>query len=351
MLAIKQIVARFENVHESGSGFRAACPAHDGKKQTLSISPGRDGRVLIKCFKNCAVEEIMAAASPPLVWADLLPEGERRQREPEPVKYGPAPKLADYCASKHLPVDFVRAQGAVQTDIGILFRRFDFAGKEAPPHQLRVTLDGEFCFVTSPKGKGVALHGEQHLRTWRERGFDYLLICEGATDYLTGVYLGLPIVGLPGATQSKTLKPEHLEGITRLYVLREPDEGGLQFTTGLMARLDELKFTGERFATCFPVEQKDLSDFWIAARTPTDPNEPDSPSAFAKALRELRRPLADVAAEDATELQRIRAERQAKVKAQKNAPRNGADPAGVGHDKRGAKIETPEWADPEPLTP
>lgn len=44
-----------------GGQWSARCPAHDDKRQSLSISQGKDGQVLLKCHTGCIVESITSA--------------------------------------------------------------------------------------------------------------------------------------------------------------------------------------------------------------------------------------------------------------------------------------------------
>ncbi len=47
---------------KSGSdSFKACCPAHEDRHASLSIGTGLNGRVLLKCFKGCTSEAIVAA--------------------------------------------------------------------------------------------------------------------------------------------------------------------------------------------------------------------------------------------------------------------------------------------------
>lgn len=71
----------FENVRPSGSSWTARCPAHDDRRNSLSISEGVDGRVLLKCHAGCSTEAVMASANPPLAWADLFADS----RDENPV--------------------------------------------------------------------------------------------------------------------------------------------------------------------------------------------------------------------------------------------------------------------------
>ena len=65
-----EIVTRL-NARKNGAGWTAKCPGHDDKTPSLSISEGREGRILLKCFAGCTTEAIIAAMG--LKMADLMP--------------------------------------------------------------------------------------------------------------------------------------------------------------------------------------------------------------------------------------------------------------------------------------
>lgn len=46
---------------ESASGWMACCPVHDDRNPSLSVSEGKDGRALLKCFAGCSTESILKA--------------------------------------------------------------------------------------------------------------------------------------------------------------------------------------------------------------------------------------------------------------------------------------------------
>jgi len=72
-------VAQRLNAKRGGKGYIAKCPAHDDHKASLSISEGRDGRVLLKCFAGCRFDQIVSAAG--FVSQDLFPEPLHRQSD------------------------------------------------------------------------------------------------------------------------------------------------------------------------------------------------------------------------------------------------------------------------------
>ena len=57
---IHDILSRLQGVKGGGGQWSARCPAHDDKRQSLSISTGKDGRVLLKCHAGCSVDSICA---------------------------------------------------------------------------------------------------------------------------------------------------------------------------------------------------------------------------------------------------------------------------------------------------
>lgn len=83
-----ELAQRLEG-RKSGKGWIARCPAHDDKHASLSISPGDDGRVLVKCHTGCEFSDVVRAAN--LEPKDLMPEA-----DPYPITK-PKPRIvAEY---------------------------------------------------------------------------------------------------------------------------------------------------------------------------------------------------------------------------------------------------------------
>ncbi|HUT58681.1 MAG TPA: AAA family ATPase [Phycisphaerae bacterium] len=68
-------LAKLEKVKPISGGFIARCPAHQDDTASLSVSEGKDGRVLLHCHANCSTRDIVAALS--LDMTDLFPEKDR----------------------------------------------------------------------------------------------------------------------------------------------------------------------------------------------------------------------------------------------------------------------------------
>jgi hypothetical protein len=65
--------------------WRAKCPVHGGKSFTsLGIARGENGRVLVKCWSGCAVEDICGAMG--IAVKDLFSESNPVQVKPQIVR-------------------------------------------------------------------------------------------------------------------------------------------------------------------------------------------------------------------------------------------------------------------------
>jgi hypothetical protein len=56
-----QELAQRLDAKRNGEGWKAKCPAHEDRTPSLSIKEGDDGRVLVRCFAGCALEDITRA--------------------------------------------------------------------------------------------------------------------------------------------------------------------------------------------------------------------------------------------------------------------------------------------------
>lgn len=238
---ISRVLERLEAAKPAGQGkWQAECPAHDDRRPSLSISEGKDGRVLLKCWVGCSVEAIVAALG--LKLADLFDDDVGRGANP------PKPgahvhtlgcTLEDYAKAKRLPADFLRELGISdykdqrwsERVLRIPYRERDGAD---PAVRIRTALRGDDRFLWK-KGSKPCLYG-----LWRLEAGKEIVVVEGESDCHTLWHHGIAAVGLPGAdTWKDTRDAEHLADFERIFVIVEPDQGG-------KAVLDWLSRTGIR---------------------------------------------------------------------------------------------------------
>lgn len=82
-----EAIAKALGGHRAGATWMARCPAHDDSSPSLSISAGRDGKVLVRCHAGCNQRDVIAALSERGLWDAT---GERRRR----MTYRPRKNLA-----------------------------------------------------------------------------------------------------------------------------------------------------------------------------------------------------------------------------------------------------------------
>lgn len=78
---IREVVAVISKggpVRQSAGSFTVRCPAHEDSTPSLSISPGRDHPIVMKCQAHCSTEDICAAVG--LSWADICKPREDDRR-------------------------------------------------------------------------------------------------------------------------------------------------------------------------------------------------------------------------------------------------------------------------------
>ena len=80
--ALDNFISRLDRVRKTGTqSYMACCPAHEDRNSSLSIRATDDGRVLLHCFAECPVEEVVAAVG--LTMSDLFPPRLLHHAKPE----------------------------------------------------------------------------------------------------------------------------------------------------------------------------------------------------------------------------------------------------------------------------
>ncbi len=252
MDALESFLTQLSAVRPSGDGYIARCPAHRDEDPSLSITAGENGTVLVYCHAGCATEQILNALG--LEFGHLFPdppavdEDDRKRRDSVTV--------ADLAQHKALPEDFLLALGVHDLPgggVGIAYR--DEEGNTLHV-KTRSALDARHG-SRWPKGTPLMAYGLDGLDAARRSG--YLHLVEGESDVWTLRYHRRPVIGVPGARAVKVVRPEHLHGISQLYVHQEPDSGGEAFVAGLRKLLPNQGWSGEALLIRWE-KVKDVSD-------------------------------------------------------------------------------------------
>jgi hypothetical protein len=233
MRPVENVLDRLEGVVQSNGSRKALCPAHDDREPSLSISEGDDGRALLKCFAGCETDEVLVELG--LKMADLFEQGNGHRRKcvstpPNNAATLQRCTLKDYSEAKGLPVDFLSGLGLVDRKYqGKTAVRIPYLAPNGQESAVRFRIalekseegDERFRWCTGSK---AMLYGLWRLEKIRKVG--WVVLVEGESDTHTLWYQGIPALGIPGADTWKKEWATYLDGIERIYVVIEPDQGG-----------------------------------------------------------------------------------------------------------------------------
>lgn len=260
---------------DNGDSLLALCPFHEDKNPSFSVD--------LKTGKwHCFTED--ESGNFISFWAKINGIDTAEAYKAILEKYGvvqekpkPAPKqkksesnglgsysIEQYSTDKKLPVDFLRDICKVSTGRernGTTYLKMPYIKSDGQEATYRKRFASkEFRWRTGSSGK-ICLYGEWRLQAIREAG--WAILVEGESDTQSLWYMGLPALGIAGAAMFKSEQTQLLQGL-KLYVHKEPDQGGETFTKKLYRGLKDGGFTGEVYQwECAALDAKDPSQVYL----------------------------------------------------------------------------------------
>ena len=238
MTPLELVLGRLQGIKRCGDGYTARCPAHNDRRNSLSVGEGDEGRVLLHCHAGCSIDMIVQALE--LEVKDLHQNlAGKRRRSAAPIT------VDDLAVAKRLPADFLRSLGLDDRPDGVVVSYHLPSGSPASRNRLRTAILAKNGSVwLFGKGK-IVPYGLSRLKDAQDAG--YLIVVEGESDCWTLWHHGFPALGIPGATMTSKLEREYLDGIDRLYVVQEPDEAAKRFCSGISRQLTQPLWAGRAF--------------------------------------------------------------------------------------------------------
>ena len=200
---ITDFLSLLDGVKGSGNQYSAICPAHDDHSPSLSVSTGKDGKILLQCHAGCEVRDILACMD--LQESDLFQD----QNAKEDFKRGKGKPVAHY--------DYTNEKGEV------LFQKTRW---EQP--------DGNKSFSWRHKEGGRWVNGRQGksvLYNLHEVAkADTVYLVEGEKDVETLWTLGMVATSPPDGAKSDW-KPQYTEALQgkTVYIIQDNDNPGKAF--------------------------------------------------------------------------------------------------------------------------
>lgn len=257
----------------TGDNLVGLCPFHQDRNDSFSVDlkTGKwhcfaedEGGNFVTFWAKYQGIDTKEAYKEILARYGITPEHERQAQQTNASCLG-SYTLERYSFDKRLPADFLRDTCRVDTGRdrdGTEYLRMPYYfedGKEAAIRKRYAKK--EFRWMRGSKGK-ICLYGEWKLPGIRKAG--YAVLVEGESDTQTLWYLGIPAIGIAGASMFKDHQTMGLQDL-KLYIHKEPDGGGDTFYRKLTHALAETGFTGEVYVwSCQSLGKKDPSDVYLA---------------------------------------------------------------------------------------
>lgn len=257
----------------TGDNLVGLCPFHQDRNDSFSVDlkTGKwhcfaedEGGNFVTFWAKYQGIDTKEAYKEILARYGITPEHERQAQSTNASGLG-SYTLERYSFDKRLPADFLRDTCRVDTGKdrdGTEYLRMPYFfedGKEAAIRKRYAKK--EFRWMRGSKGK-ICLYGEWRLPGIRKAG--YAVLVEGESDTQTLWYLGIPAIGIAGASMFKDYQTIGLQDL-KLYIHKEPDGGGDTFYRKLTHALADTGFTGEVYVwSCQSLGKKDPSDVYLA---------------------------------------------------------------------------------------
>lgn len=172
--------------------------------------------------------------------------------------------IEDYCLEKRLPVEWLKNHYGVQTSKnydGRQYVKMPYYNENMAEVTFRKRFNNkELRWAKGSSGK-ICLYNLWSLANIKNMG--YVILCEGESDTQTLTYLGLPALGVAGASLFKNEYGEFLRGL-KVYIHQEPDTGGETFFNKVVNCLKEIDFKDDVYVfSCGEFNAKDPSQLYI----------------------------------------------------------------------------------------
>lgn len=259
---------------DGGKGLIGLCPFHQDRKDSFSVdlttgkwhcfSEDEGGNFVSFWAKyyGCSTADAYKAI---LEKYHALEDRHTEKPQQQPKPSGLEPYSAEqYGFEKRLPVDFLRdvckAETAKERN-GTTYLKMQYLAEDGTEATFRKRFaHKEFRWKYGSSGK-ICLYGEWRLPEIRNAG--YAVLVEGESDTQTLWFLGIPALGVAGASMFKPHQAAALQDL-KLYIHQEPDTGGETFMRKLCAGLKEGGFIGRVYRwSCDRLGVKDPSDLYI----------------------------------------------------------------------------------------
>lgn len=240
-LVLSALKSHGVQVKKSGTGYKCRCPAHDDRNPSLSIGIGDDGKVLIKCFAGCSLNEVCNSIG--LRTSDLFStdsDTERPNRARPKSFTGQSFATADDAVRSLIDkLGYPSASWDYHDErgehVGVVIRFETKAGKAYRP----ISLDRERGrWVLGAMASPRPLYGLGDLRKLDKGSTVY--ICEGEKAADAARSLGLNATTSVGGSNAPHFADWRPLAQMRVVVLPDNDKAGEEYASAVTRQLQEV---------------------------------------------------------------------------------------------------------------
>ena len=258
-----------EKAEIKGDKLLGLCPFHEDRNASLSVDL-KTGRY--NCFA-CGASGNFTSFYAHMHNIDSK-EAYKRIMEKYGVDMAPDPKtkpkpytVGEYAFEKRIPQEWLENQCRISSGAdkdGTGYIKIPYFNEQQEEQtfrkRYRKTHTPRFKWKYGSKGN-IIMYGEWRLEAIRKAG--YAVIVEGESDTQSLLYMKIPALGVPGASMFTSEWCEKVDGL-KLYLHKEPDQGGNTFIQTMTTRLRDGDFHGEVYVwSCKQFDCKDPSDLFI----------------------------------------------------------------------------------------
>lgn len=268
-----EYTAVIERYKITGDNLIGLCPFHQDRNNSFSVDL-RTGKW--HCFSEDEGGNFVSfwaklhGVDTKQAYKEILEKYGVGGEPPKPAKKKPRGSglppysLEQYSDEKMLPLDFLkevcRASTGKERD-GTTYLRLPYLKEDGQEATYRRRYGKkEFRWPYGASGK-ICLYGEWRLPEFRQQGWAVLV--EGESDTQSLWHMGIPAIGVAGASMFKPEQAAALQGLT-LYLHKEPDGGGDTFINKVCRGLQEGGYDGDVYIwSCSALGTKDPSDLYM----------------------------------------------------------------------------------------
>lgn len=258
---------------DGGRGLIGLCPFHQDKKDSFSVdlTTGKwhcfsedDGGNFVSFWAKYHGVDTKEAYKQILEKYHALDDRPKEMAKQEKQSGPESYSLEQYSFEKRLPADFLKNVCQMNTTkerSGVTYLKIPYLLEDGTESTFRKRFaNKEFRWKYGSSGK-ICLYGEWRLPEIRKSG--YAVLVEGESDTQSLWFMGIPAIGVAGASMFKPHQAAVLQDL-KLYIHQEPDGGGETFMRKVCAGLKNGGFIGRVYRwSCDRLGVKDPSDLYL----------------------------------------------------------------------------------------